>query len=218
MGWFSSCCSFVSSCISAVGRVASSVGSFIAGTASSLLSVAGKYLNPVCSIIEIVAKIIGLLNENETPEELGDKAIRADKKPEDFDSINEYINYLREEIQFDSGEFEKLSKEDKTVRKAVGSAILVKGINEKKDTDIPLETWVAMGKLNLQEKSNEINAILDNFKKEEYGDFAKYVDGNLSPDKELEVGQKLVDMYKKIYPDLSENELEQKVKNMEKGE
>ena len=51
-----------------------------------------------------------IIAPNEDAEELGDKVMRADKKPEDFDSTNEYIEYLRNEIKSSREEIEDLDK------------------------------------------------------------------------------------------------------------
>ena len=222
MGWLSDACDFVGSCISgavsALSSVAGSLGN-IAGLASNFLKVAGPYLNAIVTIVQVVSQILGILKPDETPEELGDKAMRADKQPEDFDTTQEYIEYLREEVDFDQEEFDKLSDEEKLARSAVGTAISMKAINETKGFDVSLNTWTSMAKL--YEKgilSKEgVDGVLDEFKNEQE-DLNGYVNKEIKGAKGVEVAGKLAEAYRKLEPELSAEEIEDKVLNSKIGE
>lgn len=220
MGWFSDACSsvgsFISSAVSTVGSAIGSIGSALANSASKLLEIGGSYLNPIAVIIQIVATLIGVLTPDDDVEELGAKAMQPDsKKPEDFDSNAEYIEYLREEVKLDKEKFDKATDIEKAARTAVGSSIVAKGIGEKKGFDIPLETWVSMAKLNLTNKAEEVDKLLETFKDGKLEDFSKYVDGKLDIKKEGEIGDDLVDMYKELEPNASIEEIEDKVMKMD---
>jgi len=49
-------------------------------------------------------------------------------------------------------------------------------------------------------------------------DLKKYVDGKLDGGQNLQVGDKLIDMYQTLEPNLSKEHIEKKVMNMELGE
>ena len=216
MGFWSSVGSFCSSVVSSVVSAASSLGSALVSSASKLLDIAGKQLGPVAMIIQIVAALIGVLTKDDDVEELGAKAMQPEsKKPEDFDSNAEYIDYLREEVKLDKEKFDKAGDVEKAARTAVGSTIVAKGISEQKGFDIPLETWVAMAKLNLTDKAQEVDKLLETFKDGKLEDFAKYVDGKLDIKKEGEIGDDLVDMYKELESNTSIEEIEDKVMKMD---
>ncbi|MDQ7074294.1 MAG: hypothetical protein Q9O24_03895 [Gammaproteobacteria bacterium] len=219
MGFWSSVGDFCSSAIEVVSSVASSIGSSLAKATTTLLEIAGPYIGPISNIIRIIGVFLDVLTPNDKPEELGAKAMQAEKKPEDFDSNNDYIDYLRNDIDLDTEKFNNATDGEKTAFTAVGSSITLKGIEEVKGFDIPLTTWLSLAHLKLDKESDvvEVNAILDTFKEDKLTDFSGYIEGKLDTSKELEVGDALVNMYQELEPTLSKAEIEQKVIQMEKG-
>ena len=99
----SAICSGISSLCSSIGGALSPVISTISSTLVSGLGIGLKEialgLKIICAIVSVIAEEIGIKKEEETPEELAMQAEQSDKKPEDFDSINEYIGYLRDEMK-----------------------------------------------------------------------------------------------------------------------
>jgi len=151
MGWFSSACSFVSdvasSAVSAISSALGSISGSIGGVAESLLKVAAPYLGPISQIVSLVAQFIGVLKADDNIDELGTKAMEADKKPEDFASNAEYIDYLRNEVELDKEKFDKASDVKKMERKEVGVYVVSKGIEEKKGFDMGKKERVGMEKM-----------------------------------------------------------------------
>ncbi|HIC77611.1 MAG TPA: hypothetical protein EYP02_00365, partial [Sulfurovum sp.] len=215
MGFFSAIGSFVSGAVSAISSAIGSIGSALASSAGHFLKVASPWLGAVMQVIQVVSTLLGILNSEDDIEELGAKAMEADKKPEDFDSNAEYIDYLRNDIELDREKFENATDVEKTARQAVGASIVIKGIEEKKGFDIPVTTWVAMAKLGLEDKAEEIDKILETFKDGKLEDFVDYTEGKLEAKKEVEVGDSLVEMYQELEPSMSIEEIEDKVMNMD---
>ncbi len=219
MGFWGAIGSFISGAISVVSSAVSSIGSAMAGVAGALLKVATPYLSALMTIVNVVSKILGILNPNETPEELGDKAMRSDKTPEDFDTTQEYIVHLREEVDFDKEEFDKLSDEDKLARSAIGTAISMKAINETKGFDVSLDTWTSMAKLydkGVLNKEN-IHTFIDEFK-DNQEDLNGYVNKEIKGAKGVEVAGALSEAYKKLEPELSTEAINDKVLSSKIGE
>jgi len=215
MGFWGSVGSFISDVGSAISSAIGSIGGALASSAGDFLKVASPWLSSVMQIIEVVSTLLGILNSKDNIEELGAKAMEADKKPEDFDSNAEYIDYLRNDIELDREKFENATDVEKTARQAVGASIVIKGIEEKKGFEIPVTTWVAMAKLGLGEKAEEIDKILETFKDGKLEDFVDYTEGKLEPKEELKVGDSLVEMYQELDPSMSIDEIEDKVMNMD---
>lgn len=216
MGFWSGLGSMVSSACSMVSSAVSSIGNALVSSASKLLDLPGTRLGPIVEIIRIVATLIGVLTKDDDVEEIGAKAMQPEsKKPEDFDSNAEYIDYLREEVKLDKEKFNKAGDIEKAARTAVGASIVANGISEQKGFDIPLETWVAMAKLNLTDKAEEVDKLLETFKDGKLEDFSKYVDGTLDIQKEGEIGDYLVEMYKELEPNSSIEEIEDRVIKMD---
>jgi len=218
MGWFSNACSavgsFVSSCVSAVSSAISSIGSAIVRGATKLIEIAGVSLEGVIETIKKVGVALGIIEPEENIEELGAKAMEAEKKPEDFEYVSDYIKYLKEEVQLDKEKFDKAEKKDKWARKAVGATIVSKGIEEKKGTNIPEEFWVEASRNKM--KSEEIEKMIDIFKEEKIdNNFAEYCKGNLKYKDEVKTGNMLVKMYQELEPNLGIEEIEDKIMGME---
>jgi len=214
MSWINDLGNVISSAINIVKETIPTLGP-LAEKAGKMLQIAGKYLTPIVQVIQAIGLLLGILKPKDDIEEMGAKAMNADKKPSDFDSNAEYINYLREEVQLDKEKFEKANDIEKAARKAVGASIVASAISEKKGFDIPLETWVAIAKLDLTDKAKEVDTLLETFKDEKLEDFAKYVDGKLDIQKESKIGDDLVEMYKKLEPNASIDEIEEKVMKMD---
>ena len=217
MGLISGICSFVSGAVSAISSAFGSLGSLVS-VASNFLKVASPYLGIIGNIISVIGNLLGVKKEDENLEEIGAKAMKSDKKPENFDSYNDYIKHLRENIKLDKEEMENASKELKLARTAVGATIVSKGIEEKKGMEISVDTWVAMAKAGLDGKIDIIDLILDTFKtKNEQKDFANYVDGKAGFKEEKIVTDKLTDIYKSLEPNASDIDIEKKVMDMDKS-
>ncbi len=217
MGFWSSVGSFVSSACSVVSSAVSSIGGALASAASTMLKVAGPWLGPIGQVIQVVSLLLDVLKPGDNIEEIGAKAMESDKKPEDFDSNAEYIDYLRDEVTLDKEKFEKAGDVEKIVRTAVGASVVAKGIEDKKGFDIPLEAWISMAKLELTNKAEEVDKLLETFKDGKLEDFSKYVDGKLDIKKEGEIGDTLVEMYQELEPNSSIEEIEAKVMKMDVG-
>lgn len=163
MGLFSSACSFVGSIVSgigsAIGSGISAVCSAIGGTAlggilstavtgfASALGVVGAALGltplqvviVAVMVVSKIAEALGLKKQNEDePDELAMKAENADKKPEDFNSTEEYINYLHEKVTLDKVQQERLKNmtaEERAAYQLAGSYLYLKGSAEKLGLD-----------------------------------------------------------------------------------
>lgn len=206
MGLLSGFVSFVSSAVELVGKT---VGALATG-----LSKLGPIFSAVSTIVQIIGVMLDVLKPNEKMDELGAKAMQTDKKPEDFDKYSDYIEHLRNDIALDKKQFEKESPSDKLSRQIIGTAITIKGIDEEKGFDIPINAWVVMAKMGFEGKSSvEINAVLDAFKGD-YDSLSKYTEGELSAKKEVEVSNTLCDLYKELEPNVSDKEIESKVMRM----
>lgn len=214
--------SFVSAVCSVVSSVVSTIGSAIANGATKLLQIAGKGIEAVINTIRNVGVALGIVQPDENLEELGEKAIVADKKVEDFDYVSDYIQYLRDEVEFDKAKFDKLDDKDKLARKAIGATIVSKGIEDKMDTIIPMDFWVETTKQGMGQK--EISGVIDIFKENNIdNNFSDFCKGSLGFKDKVKTSNLLVDMYKELEPDLSNDDIENKIINMkevskEKGE
>ena len=116
------------------------------------------------SLISSVAELLGLKDEDDSSEEIGMKSEKADRKPEDFDSREEYISYLRDDVELDEYDREKLNNVSlKEKYSAKGLDIEMGAINEKIGVKLGLEDYVMMAKAGIN-KVQDFMTIVDTFK------------------------------------------------------
>ena len=84
-------------------------------------------------VVEVLCAICG---KEEKPEELGYQMNVADKKPEDFDSFEEYREYLDEKFPFDGDKFAALSDAEKSACRLVGIGGALQDVKEATGREI----------------------------------------------------------------------------------
>lgn len=185
MGLFSAIGSVCSAVCSAVSSVCSSIGGAIMGGIGSLAPVISPWLSIAVAVISVLAEIFTEKPKEEKPEELGMKAEQADKKPEDFDSINDYIEYLRQEIKVDATKLENLSEEERMKYQAVGLGLYVKNIEEKQGMKLdPAFLKVVPEMINLGYTAQDIGNLMQSMKKNGVNDmkmYPEFMKGELLP-------------------------------------
>lgn len=186
MGCFSSAIGSVCSAVcSAVSSVCSSIGGAIMGGIGSLAPVISPWLSVAVAVISVLAEIFTEKPKEEKPEELGMKAEQADKKPENFDSINDYIEYLRQEIKVDAAKLENLSEEERMKYQAVGLGLYVKNIEEKQGMKLdPAFLKVVPEMINLGYTAQDIGNLMQSMKKNGVNDmkmYPEFMKGELLP-------------------------------------
>ncbi len=221
MGWLGSICSSIGSAISSavsfVGSCIGSIGSVLGDFATKFLSVVGPaipYLNAILTTIQIIAYILDIIGKDDKVEELGFKATQADKKPEDFDSTKEYIDYLRNEVKLDIEKFHNLKPEQKLGSAAIGIAIVTKGISEKMQMEIPPEFLKEIGRQNF--KAEEVKSLIENYKENNVKlvDLNKYLEGKLQIDDNKIHSSVIEQTLKQLNPELSDKDIADKIWEM----
>lgn len=220
MGLLDSFGSFFSDVCSAIISAASLLGSSLSTFATKIAELAGPLLETVGKIASLVAKFLGVTEEPEDPMELGLRAVGSDKKPEDFDNYKDYINYIKNEVKIDEEKLKNASDFDKAKYTAIGSGVLIKGIEDKKDMDIGADVFVALAKIGTETLdklggARGVDAILDTFKDGKLGEFAKYVSGDLNSVKDkIMVSDRLTETFKSLNPDMDIKDIQKEVMDM----
>lgn len=233
MGFFSAIGSFISGVGSAICSVIGTIGSNIAtvlgGIGSKIVSLATalipglrelsaiiEIVTKVCTIIDGIAKILGLKDDEDTPEELGMKAEQSDKKPDDFDNVEEYINYLHTQVELDKEKMNNLQPEQRAGYMAVGSAIYIKGLEEKYGMDLPADFWLTVASLKLS--SEEVKSYIDSFKANNLDvmDMCDYLKGNHLPEGKSasNISNAMISALHESNPELNEDDLYSKLQDM----
>lgn len=97
---------------------------------------------------DIMGDILFALGINADPvDELGAKIAQADKGVDDFESIEAYITYLKNEIELDKEKFEALSEEERVAYTITGMAVEAGAIGEKLGIEIPADVVEIVAKV-----------------------------------------------------------------------
>lgn len=194
-----------------------SEGLALIGCIAMAILIPGFGLPEILVLIQCVgeiAKILGIGGED-SPEELGMKAEVAEKKPEDFDSIEEYINYLNKEVELEKDAVENLSDIDKAKYGAMGAALNIKAIEEKYDVSLSPDFLrdITIMKLTGEEVAECIKEFKDNgiTKMQDMTDYLR--DERIDADKS-KVSESIISVMRDLYPEMSAEQLEAKLVDM----
>lgn len=146
----------ISAVTSAIGGFASSIGgTLVAGAkslASGIASIGGKLLGSlsISDVLGGIGKVMGLFTkeDDEDMDDLGCRACQSDKKPEEFKSTEEYINHLKNDIEYDRKKAQAEMDENPVKRyacAAVGATITGNAISEKVGLDLGTKGINALG-------------------------------------------------------------------------
>lgn len=208
---------FVSSVVTTVGPVISGVAKSIALIVSEIPPAkVFQTLETICAIVEGTSDVLGLIEPGETTEILGAKASQPDVRPfEEFDSAEEYIRYLRAEVELDTRRFDRMSLEEKQGCTLVGSSILIKGVEEIMGVQISPSFLIDAAKINL--KYTEVKAYMDSFVKHDLKDMqlmTDYLSGKGSWDTVDTVDLAVTQGIQSLYPKMPEQEVQEKLIQM----
>lgn len=214
MGFWSSVGSALSSVISdacsVVSSVASTLGS-IANRAITILEMGASLAIRVGEVIKALGISLGIIQSSDDLQELGEKAMMSEKTPADFDSISAYIDHLRNDVTIDKEKFSRLDEKELLARSAIGSAITLQGINEKLETVVCPQFMAMVATQNLT--ADEIVATIKTYKEKSLStsDYSLYLKDELSIAQSREHSNALVEAYQQLEPELSIEQIEDKV-------
>lgn len=214
LGFLPSLVPIVVNALSALTTIAPKVVPWLVEGAKSLLTIVGKHLPTIIDIIDIITDVLSIVDKDKTNAyDLGVKVTETEKKPENFDSIQDYIKYLQNEVKYEKKEH---SESEILSYKAIGGHLLIKGIEEKLKVNISPEFWLEVGRNKLT--SQEIIGIVKKYSEEGLKlDFVEYLSGKLSPKEEQKRGEFLVDIFSSLDSEKSKDEIEDRLMEMEKN-
>lgn len=183
------------------------------GFAERMLVLSEKYPSIVefAQMIDKAADVMGdvlyALGINADPADvIGAKIVQADKGIDDFDSIEAYINYLKNEIELDKEKFDALSTEEKIAYSITGMAVEAGAIGEKLGVEIPVEAVELVAKVaeigKIAVEAKEIISLISKLKDEgivNLNDVCDCLNGSGESDR-LKTGEVLLKVFDIIRP------------------
>ncbi|XAG74233.1 hypothetical protein MRN18_06945 [bacterium 19MO04SH03] len=215
MGFWSSVGSALSGVISGacsvVSSVASTLGNAVTKIATTISEMGVNLATKVGETIKAVGISLGIIQSSDDLQELGEKAMMSEKTPADFDSISAYIDHLRNDVTIDKEKFSRLDEKELLARSAIGSAITLQGINEKLETVVCPQFMAMVATQNLA--ADEIVATIKAYKEKSLNtsDYSLYLKDELSIAQSREHSNALVEAYQQLEPELSIEQIEDKV-------
>lgn len=176
---------------------------FMEGLAVASLALQG--LKSLAAPLLELGKELGLIEPETDVEDLGDKAIQSDLKPDDFDCYEEYLKAV-EDYKLDP-EKSKLSTEEKKIQKGIELTV---GVMIDKYQDFSMDKFINMIGHNqnffTEAKMGEIAKVIK-MDGQSITDFLPYVDGTEKNSTKIQgTVDTLLEIEKNTNPGLSDKE------------
>ena len=208
-------CGAFSTAAATIGTVCGSIGGAIMTTVGSLgagLLKLGEMVKPIFEVINKICTVMGIKPAGEDPMELAMKAEKSGEKPEDYDSVEAYIEHLRKDIELDKEEINKLTDSEKAMYSAIGCGLYVKNIEERYNMKVTpgflvsASKAVNSGAMTGEQMKNTMDAMKERGVKNAES-FSNYMDGKANMEEQMAVYDSLKEALHREFPDLSEAEL-----------
>lgn len=209
----------VSAAVSVISSIAATVGPAIATVAKTIVSLAPTLQKVIIfgNVVSDIAKILGVLGPEENAEDIGAKAMQEGTRPREInESAQDYLDYLRNEVELDREKQAKMDEKDRMACIAAGSALVLATTAEKNDVELT-PTYIANASKSRLMSADNILKMAYKFKDNniEINKFNEYFDNNLSGNELLKTHETIKTVVKEINPDMSEKEIRNEITNME---
>jgi len=213
----------VAAATTAITTIAATVGPALATVATSakalILGSGTLGISDIIFIINIIkdiAKALGITDDQVDNEMLGAKACEAELQPENFDSTEKYIEYLRNEVQLDKEKYANRSEGETLAHKALGAGLLLKGIKEKSNIELSPVFLEVAAKNKLE--SGEVLGIVNACKEIGVSSTTMidgYMKNSLSLEDKIKTGNIIMAGLKEANPNFNSEEVEDRLTDIE---
>lgn len=215
--------SFAGSAISAFGKmIGGKAGAFMSLVGGVVSGPLGGILGPIIGqiiikvlvkAVEKLAKMLGIIKEEDNTEELGYRIEEANKEEnkhwkqkEDFDTLPEYYDYLKKQIPDEKINYDRL-KQNRDYYAVVGMAAETASIEQELKITLPPTFMFEAAKSRME--AEEIRAFADAFRGLGYDsvEVLDYFKGRLSFGESKRITEAIISSLKVYYKDKTESEL-----------
>ena len=193
-------------------------GIMLIGSIAFALIIPGFDIFEIISLIQVVGKIAQMLNVGgeDSPEELGMKSEIAEKKPDEFASTEEYINYLNTKVKLEPDAIDKLTDVERAKYGLIGSALDIKAIQEKYNIELSPDFLRDVTIMKIPDE--EVGKYVKDFsekgitKMQEMTDYLR--EKPIDNDKRI-ISSSILETMSSLYPELNNEQLQDKLCGME---
>lgn len=198
----------LSTLISTLGPVVTKVASSLLTKLPEIVEVALKVSKVISSVVQSVAEIQGLSPHGEDVEELGFKAMQEGTRAKmEDESMEDYLNYLRNEVSVDKTKFQALSEEDKLKCNVMGTGMLSQSISEKSGLEISGDFLLDMQKMKMS--CEQLSKYIETFSEkgvDSLDELTQYLRGELNDRESAKIEAIIKSIEKTSNPSLSDGE------------
>jgi hypothetical protein len=210
-----------------LGTIAGGAAKLFGMAAGVLSGPLGMILGPIVGeliikaaveAITYVAKKMGIIEEEEKPEEIGYRLEEAENHPDwdkrdDYYSTKEYYEYLKKQIPDTDLDWKKIH-EHSLEYATLGTEILRTSISEELNISFPVEFLLEIGRCRID--GAELMNIIEKFIKEGYElDIVRdYLRGRLKGITKKQVETSLITAMSKAHPDWAESDIKNRIEGM----
>lgn len=212
---------FIGPIISAITSFVSTIGPAVARVATVLVTKLPEITRTIVSVAKIivtVADALGLKNMME-PEELGAKMTQeGTRKRMDNESMEDYMAYLKKEVELDRERLLKMSDLEKVEMNAIGIGAIAQSIQEK--TGVEISGDFIVDAYNMKLTADEITAFIKNFEKNELSSMdllGKFLEGKLDQKDLKDVMDVVLGTEKELNPNDSNAEIMVKIEELKEA-
>lgn len=199
----------LSTLISTLGPVVTKVASSLLTKLPEIVEVALKVSKVISSVVQSVAEIQGLSPHGEDVEELGFKAMQEGTRTKmEDESMEDYLNYLRNEVSVDKTKFQALSEEDKLKCNVMGTGMLSQSISEKSGLEISGDFLLDMQKMKMS--GEQLSKYIETFSEkgvDSLDELTQYLRGELNDRESAKIEAIIKSIEKTSNPSLSDGEV-----------
>ena len=185
--------------------------SLLLGGLSTLISTLGPVVTKVAtSLLTKLPEIVEVaLKVSKVIEELGFKARQEGTRAKmENESMDDYLNYLRNEVSVDKKKFQALSDEDKLKCNVMGTGMLSQSISEKSDLEISGDFLLDMHKMKMS--GEQLSKYIDAFSEkgvDSLDELPQYLRGELNDRESAKIEAIIKSIEKTSNPSLSDGEV-----------
>lgn len=219
MGLISAACGFISSLVATAGPVITSAATALATKLPMAALGAKVAIDTISTVISKTAEVLGIAPAEEDHEELGAKVMQEDTKPRtEFETTQEYLDYLRKDVPLDKEKYAKMTEEQKIACSVVGTTMVSKSIEEKAGVEISPEFLITIYKSKL--RYEQVEKLINNFSDRgitSMDEMTRFITNELPEERVPETGEAIRTSLKEVSPSLSDEEIMQEVVNMKRS-
>ncbi len=207
--------------ISNLPHLINAVGPVIAKVATNIVTKLPEIARTIVKIAEVISEVANILGltDHETPEVIGAKIQQEGTRTRfEDESIEEYLDYLREEIKVDKEKMLNMSEEERIKCTAVGIGALSEYISEKFNVTFYGDFIVDMYKMQMSAK--EIASYVKKFENDgisSMDSLSDFLKGKLTDEERVSIYNTITEVEKEQNPQATQTDVNEKIESMKEA-